>query len=66
MNKRVPGVFVPDHIIDEIDRAKDKSKKSIEIAASFIEEIKTIAQGVHIMTIGIHEKVPLLLDTAKL
>ena len=66
MNRRVPGVFVPDHIIDEMERAKDKSRKSIEIAARFIEEIKTITGGVHIMTIGMHEKVPLLLDAAKL
>ncbi len=62
MNKHVPGVLVPDHIIDEIDKAADKSKKSIEIASRFIEEIKTVANGVHIMTIGMYEKVPLLLD----
>lgn len=62
MNRHVPGVLVPDHIIDEIDKAADKSKKSIEIASRFIEEIKTVANGVHIMTIGMYEKVPLLLD----
>jgi len=62
MNSRVPGVFVPDHIIDEMEQAKDKNQKSIEIAARFIEEIKTFASGVHIMTIGMHEKEPLLLE----
>lgn len=66
MNERVPGVFVPEHIIDEMERAKDKSQKSIEIAANSIKEIKTIADGVHIMPVGINKKVPLLLDAASL
>ena len=66
MNERVPGVFVPEPIIDELTKAKDKSKKSIEIAARFIEKVKTIANGVHIMPIGMNEKVPLLLDAANL
>lgn len=62
MNEHVPGVFVPDCIIDEMDRAEDKSQKSIEIAVRFIEEIKGLVSGVHIMTIGMHEKVPILLE----
>ena len=66
MNKHVPGVLIPDEIINEMEKAKDKSKKSIEIAARLIEEIKGIAGGIHIMSIGMNEKVPLLLDAIKL
>ncbi|MEA3305927.1 MAG: methylenetetrahydrofolate reductase [Candidatus Omnitrophota bacterium] len=66
MNRRVPGVFVPEHIIEEMDKAADKSGKSIEIAARFIEEIKLMADGAHIMAIGMNEKVPFLLNAANL
>ena len=66
MNKNVAGVFVPDNLIEEIDKAKDKSQKSIEIAARLIKELKPICQGVHIMPIGWDKKVPLVLDAAGL
>ena len=66
MNEHVPGVSVPEHIINDIEKAKDKIRISIEIAAKLIEEVRGIADGVHIMAIGMTEKVPLLLDAAKL
>ena len=64
MNKNVAGVFVPDSLIKEMDDAKDKSAKSIDIAARFIKELKPLCQGVHIMPIGWNRKVPLVLDAA--
>jgi 5,10-methylenetetrahydrofolate reductase len=66
MNKNVAGVFVPDNLIEEIDKAKDKSAKSIEIASRLIKELKPMCQGVHIMPIGWDKKVPLVLDAAGL
>lgn len=66
MNKNVAGVFVPDDLIEEIDKAKDKSAKSIEIAARLIKELKPMCQGVHVMPIGWDKKVPLVLDAAGL
>src|SRR3989338_8705467 len=66
MNKNVAGVFVPDNLIEEIDKAKDKSAKSIEIAARLIKELKPMCQGIHIMPIGWDKKVPLVLDAAGL
>lgn len=66
MNEHVPGVSVPDNIIKEIENAKDKSQKSIEIAARLIERIRNIADGVHIMPIGVNEKVPSILNAAGL
>ena len=66
MNKNVAGVFVPDNLIEEIDKAKDKSAKSIEIAARLIKELKPLSNGVHIMPIGWDKKVPLVLDAAGL
>ncbi|MCX5687089.1 MAG: methylenetetrahydrofolate reductase [Candidatus Omnitrophica bacterium] len=66
MNKNVAGVFVPEDLIQEIDQAKDKSAKSIEIAAKLIKELRLICNGVHIMPIGWDKKVPLVLDAAGL
>lgn len=64
MNKNVAGVFVPDDLIKEMERALDKSAKSIEIAARLIKELKPLCQGIHIMPIGWDKKVPQVLDAA--
>ncbi|MFA4991678.1 MAG: methylenetetrahydrofolate reductase [Candidatus Omnitrophota bacterium] len=66
MNKNVAGVFVPDNLIEEMDKAKDKGEKSIEIAARLIKELKPLCQGIHVMPIGWDKKVPLVLDAAGL
>ena len=66
MNKNVAGVFVPDNLIKEMEETKDKSAKSIEIAARLIKELKPLCQGMHIMPIGWDKKVPLVLDAAGL
>ncbi|MFC1903652.1 methylenetetrahydrofolate reductase [Chloroflexota bacterium] len=66
MNRNVAGVHVPDNLIEEMDGADDRAKKSIEIAARLIKEMKSLCQGVHIMAIGWEKKVPEVLDTAGL
>ncbi len=66
MNKNVAGVFVPDNLIKEMEDAKDKSAKSIEIAARLIRELKPLCQGIHIMPIGWDKKVPAVLDASGL
>jgi len=66
MNKNVSGVFVPDNLIQEMDKAQDRSAKSIEIAARLIKELKPMCQGIHIMPIGWDKKVPLVLEAAGL
>jgi len=66
MNKNVAGVFVPDNLIKEMEETKDKSAKSVEIAARLIKALKPMCQGIHIMPIGWDKKVPLVLDAAGL
>ena len=66
MNKNVAGVHVPDSLIDEMDKAEDRVKKSIEIAARLTKEMKDMCQGVHIMPIGWEKHVPAVLDAAGL
>ena len=64
MNKNVAGVHVPEDLIQEMDKAESKVKKSVEIAARLIKEMKGTCQGVHIMAIGWEKRVPEVLDAA--
>jgi methylenetetrahydrofolate reductase (NADPH) len=70
MNENVPGISVPQYIIDELAQApKGKGvSKGIEIAARMIRQVKEekICDGVHIMFIGREERVPEILKSAGL
>jgi methylenetetrahydrofolate reductase (NADPH) len=70
MNENVPGIFIPQHIIDELAQAPKGTgvAKGIEIAARMIRQMKEerICDGVHIMFIGREEKVPDILEAAGL
>jgi 5,10-methylenetetrahydrofolate reductase len=62
VNKHVEGVSIPDSIIDQLMKASDKQKASIEIAAGLIKELKGLCRGVQIISIGWEKQVPALLD----
>jgi 5,10-methylenetetrahydrofolate reductase len=64
LNETLPGVHVPEHLIEEMDAAQDKSAKSIEIAARIISEVKPMCRGVHLMAIGWESRIPAILNAA--
>ena len=70
MNENVPGISVPQEIIDELKATpkEERIKKAIEIAARFIKRVKKerICDGVHIMFIGREDRVPEILDASGL
>jgi methylenetetrahydrofolate reductase (NADPH) len=70
MNENVPGVFIPQRIIDELAQSPKGTgvAKGIEIAARMMRQIKEekACDGVHIMFIGREEKVPEILEAAGL
>ena len=70
MTENVPGIFVPQVLIDELSQApKEKMlAKGIEIAGRTIAALKkdSICDGVHIMAIGREEVVPDILAAAGL
>ena len=76
MNQNVPGIDVPQDMIDRLQAAADEGKEKgvkglpmklgIEMAAELIAEIKNqnICPGVHIMAIGAEKNVPIILEKA--
>ncbi|OGO19777.1 MAG: 5,10-methylenetetrahydrofolate reductase [Chloroflexi bacterium RBG_16_50_9] len=70
MTENVPGIFVPQNLIDELSKVPKEAMlaKGIEIAGRTIAELKkkSICDGVHIMAIGKEEVVPDILSAAGL
>ncbi|HUS57489.1 MAG TPA: methylenetetrahydrofolate reductase, partial [Planctomycetota bacterium] len=66
MNQNVAGVHVPDELIQEIGSVdkKERKKKSVEIAARLVKQMKDCCNGVHIMPLGWDSLVPDVLDKA--
>ena len=70
MTENIPGIFVPQNLIDELAGAPkgEALNKGIEIAGQMIADLKknSICDGVHIMAIGREEVVPDILAAAGL
>jgi 5,10-methylenetetrahydrofolate reductase len=70
MTENVPGIFVPQNLIEEMSKAPKEQMlaKGIEIAGRTIAVLKkeAICDGVHIMAIGKEEVVPDILAAAGL
>ncbi|MFC1928866.1 methylenetetrahydrofolate reductase [Chloroflexota bacterium] len=70
MTENVPGIFVPQSLIKELESAPkgEALAKGIEIAGRMIAALKrdSICDGVHIMAIGREEVVPDILAAAEL
>jgi len=62
VNKHMEGASIPDSIIDQLMKASDKQKASIEIAGNLIKALKPLCQGVQIIPIGWEKQIPALLD----
>ena len=78
MNENVPGIDVPQHMIDRLAAAAEEGKAKgikglpaqlgMEMAAEMIAKIhdEKLCDGVHIMAIGAEKNVPIILDKAGL
>lgn len=68
MNKSVPGIIVPQDVIDELATAEKGQglRKGIEIAVRLIKGIKeeNLCDGVHIMAVGNEGIVPEIIEAA--
>lgn len=69
MNENVAGIYVPDHIIEELKKDKEATKKGLtgaRICAEFLKEAKYMCQGAHMMTLGWDHVVPDIIEMAGL
>ena len=68
MTENVPGIFVPQNLVDELASAPkgEALNKGIEIAGRMVATLKkeSICDGIHIMAIGREEVVPDILEAA--
>ncbi|MBM4333156.1 MAG: 5,10-methylenetetrahydrofolate reductase [Deltaproteobacteria bacterium] len=66
LNKNMPGVFVPEGLIDELGSAGDRVKASVEMSARIIRGLKGICRGVHFIPAGWEKTAPAIIEAAKL
>jgi methionine synthase / methylenetetrahydrofolate reductase(NADPH) len=68
MQKNVPGMDVPEELIQRLKGAKDQTEEAIDITVEIIEQLKDIPgiAGVHIMAIEWEAAVPVIAERAGL
>jgi methylenetetrahydrofolate reductase (NADPH) len=61
-----PGVFIPEHMIKRMRQAPDREMEGCVIAGEIIKNLRGLAQGVQIVTLGWEHRLPTILDYAGL
>ncbi|HEY65818.1 MAG TPA: hypothetical protein G4O02_14750, partial [Caldilineae bacterium] len=63
LNDHVPGIIVPQAIIDRLERAADPAEEGVQIALEIIDRLRHTPgiSGVHIMAVGWESIVPRLI-----
>ena len=62
MNANIPGVVIPESIIEGLDKAKDVEKESVAISSDIVTAIKDLSEGIHFMPIRGNHLVAKTLD----
>jgi methylenetetrahydrofolate reductase (NADPH) len=68
MKNKVPGMIVPDEIIDRMKKASDPKEEGIRLCLEQIEVLKNMkgVHGVHIMAVAWEEIVPRIVESSGL
>lgn len=64
VNSKLAGLMVPDAIADRIRRADDPADAAIALAAEQVAQIRDIADGVHVMPLGLDAAIGRILGRA--
>ncbi|MBW4600723.1 MAG: methylenetetrahydrofolate reductase [Calothrix sp. FI2-JRJ7] len=64
INRVVPGVNIPQHIIDRLGQAKDPLFEGVKIAAEQVQIARQLCQGVHMMAVKREDLIAPILDMA--
>ncbi|MDY7008424.1 MAG: methylenetetrahydrofolate reductase [Cyanobacteriota bacterium] len=66
INKYVPGVDIPEHIINRLAKAEKPLEEGMKIAAEQVQIASNICHGVHLMAIKREDLIPKILDMAEI
>ncbi len=64
IQKNVPGVHIPEEIIERLEKAEQPLQEGIKIAAEQVQRARELCQGVHMMAVKKEEVIPEILDLA--
>lgn len=64
INRHVPGVHIPDAIIERLAKAPEPLQEGIRIAAEQVKAAQAVCQGVHVMAVRREDLIPQILDLA--
>ncbi|HEY9623175.1 MAG TPA: methylenetetrahydrofolate reductase, partial [Crinalium sp.] len=64
INRNVPGVHIPESIIDRLAQAEDPLYEGMLIAAEQVRLAQQLCQGVHMMAVRREDLIPKILDLA--
>ncbi len=64
INRCVPGVNIPEHIIDRLAQAQDPLLEGMKIAAEQVQVARQLCQGVHMMAVKREDLIAPILDMA--
>lgn len=66
INDNLPGVSIPENLIQELEDAPDPATACIDIASRLIQGVRDVSSGIHIMAIGWERHIPKILENAGL
>jgi len=64
INDRLAGLMVPDHIAARIEKAEDAAAEAVALATDQAREIAEVADGIHVMALGLDAAVPTIVRGA--
>jgi 5,10-methylenetetrahydrofolate reductase len=66
ISTNVPGPPIPEEMISRLRKAPDRINECITIAGELINTLKELCQGVQLVTMGWEDRLPAILDAAKI
>ena len=66
MTEKIPGVVVPDPLIDELEGAESRVAASVAMAGRIVRDVAPMCHGVHIMAIGWEHRIAAVMEAAGL
>ena len=61
LNRNIPGVQVPQDLIQRLEKASDPLREGVQIAREMVGWARQLCQGVHLMTFGHEDLIPQIL-----